>query len=149
MIGGILIKGGSCVTLLTDRSKVFDCIDFFISKLEAYGFIHEAFAMQNYLSDKTHRKKKKNCCCSSFFNLLVGVPQGSILGLLLFYIYICDLFFFIEEETMNSYADGTTHFSNGTKVVLNDMENKTSNVFDWFSKNYLKANPGKSNLLLT
>ena len=50
---------------------------------------------------------------------------------------------------MNSYADGITHFSNGTNVVLSDMENKTYNVFDWFSKNYLKANSGKSNLLFT
>ena len=53
------------------------------------------------------------------------------------------------EETVNSYADDVTHFSNGSNVVLNDMESKTSNVFDWFSKNYLKANPDKSNLLLT
>ena len=50
---------------------------------------------------------------------------------------------------MNSYADGTTHFSSGTNVVLNDMENKTFNVFDWFLKNYLKENPDKLNLLLT
>ena len=41
---------------------------------------------------------------------------------------------------MNSYADDITHFSNGTNLVLNDMENKTSHVFDWFSKNYLRAN---------
>ena len=50
---------------------------------------------------------------------------------------------------MNRYAVGTTHFSNGAHVVLNDMENKTFNVFDRWSKNYLKANPGKPNLLLT
>ena len=67
----------------------------------------------------------------------------------LFNIYICDIFFFIEKSTVNSYADDTTHFSNGTKAVLNDMESKRSNIFDWFSKNYLKVNPDKSNLLFT
>ena len=49
---------------------------------------------------------------------------------------------------MNSYVDDTTHFSNGTNVALNDMENKSSNVFDWFSKNNFKANADKSNFLL-
>ena len=82
-------------------------------------------------------------------DLLIGVHQGSILGLLLFNTYFCDLLFFIEDETVNRYAVGTTHFSNGANVVLNDMENKTFNVFDRLSKNYLKANPGKPNLLLT
>ena len=54
-------KGGSCGTLLTDLSKVFDCIvhDFLISKLQTYGFIHEVLnVMQNYISDKIHRKRK-------------------------------------------------------------------------------------------
>ena len=85
----------------------------------------------------------------SIFYLLIGVPRGSILGPLLFNIYICDIFYLIEKSTVNSYADDTTHFSKGTSVVLNDMENKRSNVFDWFSKNYLNVNPDKSNFLLT
>ena len=48
----------SCKRTLTNCSKIFDCIlahDILISKLEAYGFIHEALnVMQNYLSGKTH-----------------------------------------------------------------------------------------------
>ena len=50
-----------------------------------------------------------------------------------------------------SYAYDTTPFANGTNVlrVLNDIENKASNVFDWFSNNYLKTNPDRSSLLLT
>ena len=52
---------------------------------------------------------------------------------------------------MTSYAEGTTPFSKGANVfiVLNDIENKASRVFNLFSKNYLKANPDKSNLSFT
>ena len=52
---------------------------------------------------------------------------------------------------MTSYADDTTSSPNGANVltVLNDIENKASNVFDWFSNNYLKGDPDKSNLLVT
>ena len=64
----------------------------------------------------------------------MGGPQRSIVDQLLFNICIYHLFFFIEEETVDSYAGDITHFSKGTNVVLNDMENKTSNVFDWFLK---------------
>ena len=55
------------------------------------------------------------------------------------------------EETVTSYADDTTPFSNGTNVitVLNDIKNKASNIFDLLLNSYLKAHPNKSNLLLT
>ena len=64
---------------------------------------------------------------------------------------ICDLFYFIKKQTVTSYADDTTSSPNGANVltVLNDIENKASNVFDWFSNNYLKGDPDKSNLLVT
>ena len=146
-------KGKSCAVLLTDLNKVFDCIvdDFLIAKLEAYGFSYEALkVMYNYVTDRKRRTKVNNSF-SDFIDLLLGVPQGSILDPLLFSIYICDLFFFDEEDNATSNADDTTPYSNGKNVVtvLENIETKGKEVFNWFSMNYLKANPGKSQLLLT
>lgn len=47
--------------------------------------------------------------------------------------------------------DGTTPFLKGTNVltIFNDIENKASTLFDWFSNNHLKTNPDRLNLLLT
>ena len=138
-------KGKSCAALLTDLSKAFDCIvhDFLIAKLEAYGFSYEALkVIYNYLTDRKHRTKVNNSF-SDFVDLLLGVPQGSILGPLLFNIYICDLFFFVEEDNVTSYTDGTTPYSNCKNVVtvLENIETKGKEVLNWFSMNYLKANP--------
>ena len=59
---------------------------------------------------------------SSFLDLLTGVPKGSILGSHSFNIYICNLFFFIDEEDLTRYTGDTTHFSTVANVFI---ENKT------------------------
>ena len=82
-------------------SKTFDCIvhDSLINKLEAYDFSYEV--IQSYFIDRKHRHKINNSF-SNFIDLFIGVPQGSILDPLLFKIYICNLFLFIEEENVTS-----------------------------------------------
>ena len=107
-------EGGSFAVLLTDLSKALDCIvhDFLIAKLEAYGFCYKALkVMHSYLTDKKHRTKINNYF-SNFIDLLIGVPQGSILG--------------IEEENVTSYADDTSPYSNSDNVVtvLEEIETK-------------------------
>ena len=106
--------------------------------------------MYNYLTDRKHRTKV-NDSFSDFIDLPLGVPQGLILGPYLFNIYIWDLFLFVEENNVTSYADNTTPCPNGKNVVtvLENTETKGKEVFDWFSMNYLKTNPGKSQILLT
>ena len=106
--------------------------------------------MHNYLTNRKCRTKV-NYSFSDFIDLLLGVPQGSILGPLLFNIYICNLSFFVKEENVTSYADDTTPYSNSKNVVavLEKIETKGKEIFNWLSMNYLKANPDKSQLLLT
>ena len=81
--------------LLTDLSKAFDCLrhDLLIAKLAAYGFDQPSLCfIFSYLSGRTQRTKVNNAY-SSYTDIKYGVPQGSIVGPLLFDIDICDLFF--------------------------------------------------------
>ena len=80
--------------LLTDLSKAFDCLnhELLIAKLAAYGFDHESLAfIYSYLSDRKQRTKVNNSF-SAYSDITTGVPQVSILGPLLFNIYLNFLF---------------------------------------------------------
>ena len=90
-----LDKGGLGGALLTDLSKAFDCIkhDLLIAKLAAYGFdSHSLSFVFSYLNERKQRTKIHNSY-SPYANIACGVPQGSILGPLLFNTNICDMFF--------------------------------------------------------
>ena len=79
--------------------------------------------MHSYSIDRKHITKINNCF-SDFFDLLIGVQQGSIS--LLFNIYICNLFFFIEDEIVTSYIDDTTTYSDGNNVVTSPEDRETT-----------------------
>ena len=93
--------------LLTDLSKAFDCIshELLIAKLHAYGLgLDSVRYIFDYLNNRKQRTKI-NQNYSSWSDIFTGVPQGSILGPLLFNIYICDLLFCVDDEKIASYAD--------------------------------------------
>ena len=82
--------------LLTDLSKALDSIPhgIIIAKLEAYGFhIDTLKLIHDYLSNRKQRVKV-NDAYSLWKDIFYGVPQGSILGPLLFNMHLCDLFYF-------------------------------------------------------
>ena len=89
-----LDRGGLGGALLANLTKAFDCIkhDFLIAKLAAYGFdSHSLSFVFSYLNERKQRTKIHNSY-SPCAHIACGVPQGSILGPLLFNINVCDMF---------------------------------------------------------
>ena len=109
--------------LLTDLPKAFDCLshDLLIAKLHAYGLdLASLKILQDYLTNIKQRTKVDSFYSSSE-KILSSVPQSSILGPLLFNIFMCDMFLILKTTSFTVYADGNTPFvvrENTTNVML-------------------------------
>ena len=135
-----------------DLSKAFDCIrhDLLIAKLHAYGFSREALTLiNNYLTNRQQRVKV-NGSFSSSKSVARGVPQGSVLGPLLFNIYINDLLLFIQDSDICNYADDTTIYTYNKNLdnIVHKLENDSTIALKWFTDNFMKLNADKCHLLV-
>ena len=130
-----------------DLSKADDCMphDLMFVKLEAYGLAKEGLQLiSDYLS---YRKQRTNVgsAYSDWANVIRGIPQGSILGPLLFNIFINNIFNVVETSDICNFTDDNTLYSHGSNLpsVLNNLEYDLMNLLYLFKINSLKANPGK------
>ena len=147
-----LDKGEIAAALLTDLSKAFDCIlhDMLIVKMHAYGFNLDSLRLiSSYLSNRKQRTKIDSSF-SSWVEIISGVPQGSILGPLLFNIDINDIFFFINESNIANYADDNTLYmsSRCCEEIILKLERDANILIKWFQDNGMKLNEDKCKLLI-
>ena len=139
--------------LLTDLSKAFDSLDheLLIAKLEAYGFTYDALKLiHSYLSNR-YQRVRINSSFSFWLELLFGVPQGSILGHILFNIFLADMFLFVVDTDIANFADDNSPFfcSTDTDTVIKQLQKESEVLLNWFVNNRFKANPDKFYLLLS
>ena len=139
--------------VLMDLSKAFDTLnhDLLLAKLHAYGFDRDSLKVfHSYLSNR-YQRTKINKSFSSWSKIVCGVPQGSVLGPLLFNIYINDLFYMTELTDVCNFADDTTVHACDSSLedLVNRLEHDANLAIEWFDCNYMKLNQDKCHLIIS
>ena len=133
--------------VLMDLSKAFDCIphDLLLAKLKAYGFDKHAIKyIYSYLKGR-RQCVKINSEYSSYQTILSGVPQGTILGPLLFYLFLNDFFYFFDKASLHNFADDNTLSAKAKTLeeLKSILTHECAIAIDWLKSNQMLANPGK------
>ncbi len=141
----------SCCVFL-DFAKAFDTVDhnILIKKLDYYGIRGTALKwFKSYLSDRTQRVSI-NGELSNDLSIKYGVPQGSVLGPLLFLLYINDIPLSSKVLNFHLFADDTSifHADKDLNKLESTINKELTSVSDWLIANKLTLNLSKSNFLL-
>ena len=138
---------------LTDLSKAFYCLphELIIAKLNVYGFSLPAL---NLIQDNLANRKqsiKINDSYSPQSDILFVATQGSILGPLLFNIFLSDLFLIVEDVNIASYTDDNTLYDSCDTIeeAILSVESLSKKLFQWLSDNQMKGNAEKCRLIMT
>ena len=133
--------------VLTDLSKAYDYLpyDLLVAKLHAYGFGLSSLQMiYSYLTSRKQHVKIKSTY-SSWLDINSGVPQGSVLGPLLFNIFINDIFHAIEASEICNFAENNTIYalSHDVESMIAKLEIDLYDALKWFDSNFMVGNPTK------
>lgn len=144
-----LDKGNDVLGIYIDLAKAFDTVNhsILLTKLQHYGIrgkAHEWF--KSYLKDRKQYVLTNDSKSETKF-ISCGVPQGSVLGPLLFLIYVNDIWCSIQRQNcIRLFADDTNIFIYGKNLneLKTEGEQILNNLYKWFSVNKLTMNIDKS-----
>jgi hypothetical protein len=143
-----LAKNNKILGIFFDLQKAFDTVDHVIllSKLYNYGIRGILYSwFESYLFNRKQYTVLNNCC-SDVGNISHGVPQGSVLGPLLFLIYINDIHETVPDNQLKLFADDTNLFLYGPD--LKELESRAncyiSAMYTWLLANKLSLNIDKT-----
>ena len=125
--------------VLMDLSKSFDCLSLILllAKLKSYGFSDNAMEFRYSDLEKRVQRVKINSDFSDWMETEQGVPQGSILGPLLFNIYKNDIFLHLNKSNLCNYTYDNTIGLSSTDMneLTDDLESVAAILNKWFNEN--------------
>ena len=120
-------------------------VNLLIAKLSAYGIDKKVLKLlSSYLSKRKQSVKIQGY--QSLLKLIIsGVPQGSILGPILFNFFINDLYYFINAENLYNSADDNTltDQAENSIALVQKLQILGEQAIDWMKENHMIANPSK------
>ena len=147
-----LDKNNFVGAVLIDLKKAFDTVDhkILLKKLWCYGFQNQSFDwFESYLTDRQQLTLVNNIMSDLLHEDVYGVPQGSVLGPLLFLLYIDDIKSVIQNAYCHLYADDTIILKGASDPdsLIASLERELSNVDHWLSINKMTINTKKTEVI--
>lgn len=145
-------EGKVVLSVFVDLQRAFETIDrdILIKKLQLYGINNSALDwIKDYLMNR-YQMTRVGGNVSSRIEITWGVPQGSVLGPLLFIIYVNDIYRALKNSFVNLFADDTLICVAGKdfREIVDTLNDELRTLYDWLCQNKLKLNTSKTKCMV-